>query len=371
MPTPDLAHSLPATAALLARGRDAGTHLGGQIYVSIGGRAVADAGFGEARPGEPMTRDHLLPWMSAGKPVTAVAIARYWERGRLGLDDPVARHVPEFAAHGKEAITIRHLLTHTGGIRKLDIGWPRKTWDEIVAGICAGKPEPRWVPGRRAGYHRASSWFLLGEILRRLSGQAFDRLVRDEIFVPAGLGESWIGMPAERLRAYGPRIAPLYGTEGDELREIGWNDEARLTRPNPGASARGPIRELGRFYERLLGGGAPWISPPTVEALTTRHRVGLEDRTFRQMLDWGLGFIPNSAYHGHPRVAYGYGPHASIRVFGHSGYRSSVAFADPEHDLAVALALNGLAAEEVHGERIHALTAAVYEDLGLAAEPLP
>lgn len=366
MPVPDLAATLPATAVVLADSRRAGRHLGGQLYVSIDGRARVDAGFGEARPGEPMTRDHLLPWMSAGKPVTAVAIGRYWERGRLGLDEPVARHLPEFAAAGKERITVRHLLTHTGGIRQLDVGWPERSWDEIVAAICASRPEPGWEPGRRAGYHRAASWFVLGEILCRLAESDFATLVREDVFEPAGLGDSWIGMPADRFRAYGPRLAPLFATEGEAPREIGWNDEPRVTRPSPGAGARGPIRELGRFYERLLTGGAPWVGPPTVEALTARHRVGLVDRTFRQVLDWGLGFIPNSAYHGHPRVAYGYGPHASTRVFGHSGYRSSVAFADPEHGLAVALALNGLASDEEHRARIHAVTGAIYEDLGLA-----
>ena len=116
MPATDFERTLQRTLRLVDEQRRSGLHLGGQLYVSIGGRVVADQGLGEARPGEAMTREHLVPWMSAGKPVTAVAIGRFWDAGKLGLDDPVKRHLPEFAAHGKSDITIRHLLTHTSGI---------------------------------------------------------------------------------------------------------------------------------------------------------------------------------------------------------------------------------------------------------------
>ena len=155
---------LPKTREAIEEGIRERLHLGAQVYVSLHGEPAADAALGESRPGEPLTRGHLMLWLSSTKPVPAVAIAQLWERGLLELDDPVALHVPEFAAHGKEGITLRHLLTHTGGIRMLDTGWPGASWDEIVARICAMKPEPRWVPGQKAGYHQASSWFILGEV---------------------------------------------------------------------------------------------------------------------------------------------------------------------------------------------------------------
>src|SRR5688572_18444816 len=153
--------------------------LGGQIHLEHGGETVADAAFGEARPGEPMRREHRMLWMSSTKPVAAIAVAKLWEDERLELDDPVAHHIPEFAAGGKERVTIRHLLTHTGGVRMLDTGWPALGWDGIVAKVCAQRLEPRWEPGRKAGYHLASSWFVLGEIVRRLDGRPFERWVRE------------------------------------------------------------------------------------------------------------------------------------------------------------------------------------------------
>ncbi len=132
----------------------------------------------------------------------------------------------------------------------------------------------------------------------------------------------------------------------------------------------GPLRELGRFYEMLLGrgrfGDAEVLRPQTVEALTAIHRVGLVDRTFKQKLDWGLGFIVNSEHYGADFVPYGYGRHASRRTFGHSGFQSSTGFADPVHGLVVALAVNGNPGEPRHTERFLDVTEAIYEDLGLA-----
>lgn len=369
--------TLPRTDRELDAGVTAGLHLGGQLYVSRHGSVVADFAFGEARPGEPMRTDHLPLWLSMTKPVAAVAVAQLWETGELGLDDPVAQHLPEFAARGKERITIRHLLTHTAGLRMLDTGWPKLGWDEIVARICAMRPEPRWEPGLQAGYHRSSSWFLLGEIIQRLSGRPFERYVRERIFEPLRMDDCWIGMPTDRFATYGERLAPTWDMTQSPPADFGWSDERHLTRSSPGENGCGPMRQLGRLYECLLAGGsldgAHLLSPQTVEALTARHRVGLVDKTFRRPLDWGLGFVVNSRYLGDDPVPYGYGPHASTRTYGHSGYRTTAAFADPEHGLAVGFALNGAPEDDVHRLRADRLCGAIYEDLGLgssAARPM-
>lgn len=355
-------------------------HLGAQVFVSLHGEPQADFAVGENRPGEPLTADHLMLWLSSTKPVAAVAIAQLWEGGRLELDDPVAQHIPEFAANGKARITLRHLLTHTAGIRLLDVGWPDHSWEEIVARICGMRPEPRWVPGEKAGYHTASSWFVLGEVIRRLDGRPFDRYVREEIFEPLGLHDSWVGMPPERYLSYkaAGRLGAMWmseGSEGPEIKDHGWDSEARCIRSNPGGNGYGPVRELGRFYEMLLARGSlagrRVLSPQAVEAMTARQRTGMVDATFKHVLDWGLGFIVNSNQYGAETVPYGYGHHASARTFGHSGYRSSVGFADPERGLAVALAFNGTPGNERHEARVRSVLDAVYEDLELAGPRRP
>jgi CubicO group peptidase (beta-lactamase class C family) len=364
--------ALPRTAAELERGIAAGLQLGGQLFVARGGATVADAGFGQARrDGEPMRRDHRMLWLSSTKPIAAAAILQLWERGDLGLDDPVARHLPEFGQGGKEGVTVRHLLTHTAGIRMLETGWPEASWEETIALVCARPLEPRWTPGRKAGYHLASSWFVLGELVRRLDGRPFDRYAREAIFEPLGMSGCRIGMTRETYEAERERIAPMYVAAGDQLAESDLTAAEKLIPPSPGGNGVGPLRELARFYLALLGGGtlggARLLGGPAAEAMTARHRVGLVDQTFRARLDWGLGVILDSKHYGEPEVPYGYGPHAGPRTFGHSGARSSTAFADPDAGLVVALAVNGMPAEEtVHRQRFERLTAAIYEDLGLA-----
>lgn len=370
----EAADILPRTVALLQRGRQDGLHLGAQLYVSLRGEAVADLAMGEARPGVPLRTDTLMLWFSSGKPITAVAIAQLSENDRLSPDDPVSRFVPEFAAGGKGEMTVRHLLTHTGGFRDADKLPDDLPWDEMIARICATPSEPGWVPGEKAGYHLFASWFMLGEIVRRVDGKPIQQYVREMILAPLGMHDSWLGVPAERLATYGDRIGFVFiSTAGLLTPYSQWNSPQSVIANRPGSNARGPVRELARFYEGLLailsnpaGGPAAILKPETVRNLISRQRVGLFDHTFRHALDFGLGFLLNSNRYGVETVPYNYGRHASDNAFGHSGSQSSCAFADPDHQLAVAWACNGLPGEPRHQKRARELNTALYEDLGLA-----
>jgi CubicO group peptidase (beta-lactamase class C family) len=93
---------LERAAAVIENGIKARLHLGAQLYVSRDGNTVGDLAFGESREGVAMRPDSLMLWMSSIKPITAVAIAQMWERGKLALDEPVARHIPEFGTKGKD-----------------------------------------------------------------------------------------------------------------------------------------------------------------------------------------------------------------------------------------------------------------------------
>ena len=363
---------LPRTVKVLLEGVAEGLHPGVQLYVSLRGEVVADVALGEARAGVPMTTGTLTLWMSSTKPITAVAVAQLWEQGKLDLDDPVARHIPEFAANGKEAVTIRHVLTHTGGFRGLIGRWEERPWDQVIEAVCVARLEPGWVPGRKAGYHLHTGWYILAELVARLSGVPFDRYGRERIFLPLGMNDSWIGLPPELYRAYDDRIAWTHDTSGPEPKAPhALDSEAGAASVRPGSNGRGPIRQLGMFYEMMLGkgrrGDVRILSPQTAEALVAGHRIGMHDQTFRHVIDWGLGFIRNSNRYGVDTVPYGFGPHASDRTFGHSGAQSSTGFCDPEHGLVVAWACNGMPGEKHHDERLRAIDAAIYEDLGLVS----
>ena len=89
---------------------------------------------------------------TANRSPASIAIAQLVEGDRVGLDDPVADFIPEFAQHDKQAVTLRHLLTHTAGLRFVETGWPQTTWSEIIERICQTRLEPAWIPGKRARY---------------------------------------------------------------------------------------------------------------------------------------------------------------------------------------------------------------------------
>ena len=366
---------LPRARGVVEEGMRQGLHVGAQVFISLRGRIVEDWSIGIAREGVPMRPDTLMIWLSSCKPVTAVAVVQQWERGNLELDDRVAKHIPEFGQRGKENITVRHVLTHTGGFRGSASNFNPLPWESIIERICDAPIEPGWTPGRTAGYHVAAGWYILGEIVRRLDGRPLEQYVREEIFEPAGMHDSWMGMPAERYRNYGQRIGIMQETStGATHPHVTWDTKQTTTLCRPGANGRGPMRELALFYETMLNGGLSpktgrrILSPQAGEAMTARHRTGLSDRTFNHIVDVGLGFIINSAMYGPESVPYGYGPHASPRTFGHGGSQSSAGFADPEHGLAVAFVFNGTPGEAKHQRRLRAFTAAIYEDLGLMWE---
>ena len=365
-----LAEALPRTAAVIEEGRLVGLHTGAQLYASLNGQVMVDGAMGESRAGVPLTRETIMLWLSSGKPIAAVAIMQLVEQGLLALDDTVASHLPEFAASAKGAVTVRHLLTHTCGFRWVDVGGPGTPWDEIIARICRAKLERDWTPGLKAGYHPYTSWYVLGELVRRLSGQPFSDYVRAMIFEPLGMDDCWFGMSREQFEAYGDRIAPMPNTEKPGREPHPWSTPLGATHCAPGGSGHGPMRELARLYEMLLGGGrregVRLLTAESVQDMTSRQRAGMFDETFKHVIDWGLGVILDSKQYGTATVPYGYGLHASPTTFGHSGSQSSAAFADPAHGLVVALDFNGMPGEARHQPRMHTALTTLYEDLGLA-----
>ena len=365
----DFASDFPRMSAVIAQGIERGLHTGCQLYVSLRGRVLADVGVGESRPGVTMTADTINLWLSAGKPLTAAAVMRQHERAALSLDDRVARFIPEFAAGGKGEITIRHLLTHTGGFRHVETGWPEVPWDETIRRISASPLEENWVVGHTAGYHTTTSWFILGELLQRLAGRPYAEVMRDDLLRPLGLNDTWAALSFNQRAEYGERIGGLYAREQGELKLLDWSSAARCAAPSPGSNTRGPIRELGRFYEMLFNAGdgphGRILSPESVAAMTERQRVGAFDQTLGHVVDFGLGVIVDSNRYGPDTVPYGYGRHCSPRTFGHGGAQSSQGWCDPEAGLVVAYFFNGRAGEGWHHRRAKAFNEAVYLDLGL------
>jgi CubicO group peptidase (beta-lactamase class C family) len=360
------------TVEVLEQGIADGTQIGAQLFVSRGGEVIADLALGESRPGVAMTTDSMMIWFSMTKAVTAVAVAQQFERGALHVDDPVVRYIPEFGAHGKDGITLRHLLTHTAGIPNADgilqaVPW-RESRDANLARIYDAPPE--YEPGTRAGYHPAAGMTVLSEVVARVSRVPYEQYVRDAIFTPLGMADCWIGMPEDRYAQYGDRIGLMHVTEKGPAEVLAGVDTARAAvTPMAGAGGRGPMNQLGRLYESLVGPRARVLSPAIVAAMAARHRTEMLDETFGVVLDWGLGMAIDT---------FAMGRHCSRRAFGHGGHQSSVGFCDPEHGVAVAVVCNGMPGLERHNARLDAISSAIYVDLGIAkpgdagrAKPFP
>jgi CubicO group peptidase (beta-lactamase class C family) len=379
----NLAASLPRTAALIEADRARGG--AGQLYVSRNGACIADLGWGRTGRGAAITADSLVPWASAVKPTTCAAVLRLADAGVLGIDDPVTRFIPEFGVHGKEAVTVRHLLTHTAYLGGYDgpALAARESWDETVTKIIRAPREspeatrrriaqrmgqtvpnepdeapPPPPPGTIPAYNPAGIW-ILGEILRRIHGRPFAEVIRTEVYQPCGMDDSWCGLSAEQFQKYGDRIVSGVG---------------RITAPsvqpdtaanaNPAGGGVGPARELGRFYEMLLRGGTTIRGMPLLRAETVAEMTRLQ-ATDGGIWVWGLGLSLNLTAEGLTADAdltvadptglrLRYGRHASPQTYGHNGATGMIAFADPRDGLVVSMI--GLPASAAD---------AIYEDLGL------
>lgn len=370
---------LPRALAILAEGERAKLHVGVQLYVALNGETIADLGLGLARAGQPMTPDSMMTWLSTSKIPTSLLFAKVWEDGLVALDDPVALHIPEFGVRGKEAVTLRHVCTHTCAMlhveEKLFPVRYRQSHADNIALICASGLDRDRAPGQDAGYQTSVVSLLLAEIVARKRGRDFREVARESLFLPLGMRDSWLGMPEATLAGYAGRLGKTFDTSGPAPKPDGSfapDEPQQLTHTMPGGNGRGPMRELARVLELMRRGGemdgVRFLSPQTIVAMTGRHRCGLPDASWGgAVLDWGLGLTLDSRVHhgGRPHL-YGYGPHASPRTYGHSGFRTTLAMCDPEAGLVVACSWNGMVADdEIHSARQNALCGAIYEDLGL------
>ena len=126
-------------------------------------------------------------------------------------------------------------------------------WDEMVVRICAVEQEEGWEPGRRAGYDGTCGMIMLAEIVRRVDGRGFEQYVRDEVFLPLGMDDCWVGMPSVRHTEYGERIGTMHNTQGELAVPLDMLDAAdAVARCNPSVDGRGPMHQLARLYRALL-----------------------------------------------------------------------------------------------------------------------
>ncbi len=342
---------LEALAARAQREVDAGVLPAAQIAVARNGRLLWQRSFGAAQD------DSLFCIFSATKGVTASGIWLLLQAGELDLDVKVADLIPEFGSNGKEAITLKHLLTHTAGFphapfRPTD--WDDK--DKRMSRFTSWRLS--WEPGSRFEYHPTSSNWVLAELIERVTGRDFRDFLRDDVLQPLGLADFYVGLRDESVL---PRVLPC-GHSGEAMtsedyKKLGMpeppesevTEEAILSfnRPEvlavgvPGGGGVCGAGELALFYQALLHGslnGPRLWSEATMQAARTIHSGDLRDPMFKKPANRGLGLIISG---GDDRSFRGFGKTNSPEAFGHNGAGGQLAWADPATGLSLGYVTNG------------------------------
>jgi CubicO group peptidase (beta-lactamase class C family) len=314
-------------------------------------------------------------------------------RGDIDLEAPVASYWPEFAKNGKEHIPVRWLLSHQSGVAALRDPLPpggMADWDLVVDALA--REIPLWEPGTRVGYHALTLGHLVGEVMRRVTGQSVGRFFREEVAEPLGL-DFWIGLPEE----VGPRVAPLISPDipedlsqlpsfyqlvfGDPtsipamvlLNHGGLNDPGAIDTPEilaseiPSANGVTNARGLASMYRPLaLGGeyeGVRLVPEDAIVGMSSVASATAVDATMQAPTRWSLGFgktVDNTARPPGLRDSL----LMSEQAFGHLGNGGSLGFADPGARLSFGYTMNKLGMCVGLEARGQALVDATYGALG-------
>jgi CubicO group peptidase (beta-lactamase class C family) len=359
----------------------AGGDLGAACSVYWRGEPVVDlwGGLTDSESRRVWQEDTLVPVFSTSKGAVAICVNLLAERGALDLGAPVARYWPEFAEAGKGDIAVSTVLAHRAGLPVVDADLTREevfAWRPVIASI--EKQRPLWEPGTAHGYHARTFGWILGEVVRRVTGRSLGTYFADEIARPLGL-HFYIGLPEsleplvatlyppppptdpaeieirERFMGAGTLLGRVLDGPGDLAYGPVWNSRALHAAEIPSSNGIGDARSLARMYAATIGeiDGVRLLRPETVESA---RRVASDgpDRVIHLDTRFGLGFMLP------PTLALDCPP----SCFGHPGAGGSLAFADPQANLAFGYVTNQMRLGMTGDERTRNLIRATYAALG-------
>ncbi len=355
--------------------------VGAALCVYHRGEPVVDlwAGTADRATGRRWAHDTPVLVFSLTKGITAICVHMLVEAGVLDVDAPVTTYWPEFAAAGKDHIPLRWVLSQRAGVAAVDspvtlddiVGW-----DGVVAAVAA--QAPNWEPGTAHGYHARTFGWMLGEVVLRVTGVTLGSFFATEVAKPLGV-DFWIGLP-EEIEPRLARIIPPDPPDEQQLRLMGglpdpaslmarvmsgpnrlfayderWNGRALHQAEMPSSNGVTTAAAAARVYAATIGeiDGVRLLAPATVDAARVVQSDG-PDLVLGLDSKFGLGFaLP-------PFLNEACAPTA----FGHGGAGGSLAFADPESELAFAYVMNRMRRDPTKPDtRATALVAAVYECL--------
>jgi CubicO group peptidase (beta-lactamase class C family) len=350
---------------IFAENFELGLDVGASLAVTLKGKFVVDlwGGFADAAKTKPWERDTIVNVFSTTRIMTTICTLMCVDRGLLELDSPVAKYWPEFAQKGKADLPVRYLLSHTAGLPGWNEQFPIEAlydWNFCVTKLAA--QEPWWKPGTKSGYHAVTFGYLLGELVRRVTGKSVGSFFRDEVAIPLN-ADFHIGLPQEN----DPRVAELIPAQLPLLFRILGNSFFQkllffhkaiktLTRPNlmkiadvtrtrawraaeiPAANGHGNAHSIARIGAALACGGTlngvRILSPFIIEQALEEQYYG-KDAVLGTPIRFGLGF-------GLPCKELPF-PHPRTLFWG--GFGGSVAIIDLDAKMSTAFAMNKMSVE--------------------------
>jgi CubicO group peptidase (beta-lactamase class C family) len=362
--------------------------VGAAFSLYVKGEKVVDlwGGTADVTTSRPWDEDTIQLFFSTTKGVTAICAHLLAQRGELDLDAPAASYWPEFKAEGKENIPVRQLLSHRSGLPVVDVDLTPDqvlAWDPIVDALAAQKPI--WEPNTKHGYHALTFGWLVGEVIRRVSGTNIGTFFRDEIGDPLGL-DLWIGLPSSEES----RVAPLIILEAmagqmsedalsalpDEMQKmvraftdpnsitqralnvakpsLDFNSRAVHAAEVPAANGISTARSLAKLYAATVGevDGIRILEPKQVDDVLVEQSNG-PDEVLMIPTRFGSGFFLNGDF----------APLLSERSFGHAGAGGSLGFADADAQVGFGYVMNKMQTNLSGDPRTLTLIKAVRESL--------
>ncbi|MCX4911089.1 serine hydrolase domain-containing protein [Streptomyces sp. NBC_00878] len=356
--------------------------LGAAVSVTLNGETVVDlwGGWADSARTLPWERDTLVNVWSTSKGPTALCAHILADRGLLDLDAPVAAYWPEFAAAGKESVLVRHLLSHRAGLAGLREPHSLEQlcdWELTTKRLAA--TEPWWEPGTASGYHALTYGFLVGEVVRRVSGLLPGAFLEREVTGPLGIDFA-IGLPEKEAGRAAELVHPPAAASSEQGAAFGQlapvavaalanppvgaaeaNTAAWRAAEIPAANGHGTARAVAALYGILAGRGAYGSRRVLSSEAAERVREGqgacrdlVLGAAFENETEFGLGHLLSG-----PSRSYGPNP----RAFGHDGFGGSCGLADPETGVSLGYVMNRMGPNIVDDPRKMALIDAVYTAL--------
>ena len=301
------------------------------LLVAHNGKIEVEQGFGSLSRkagAKPCRSDSVFLVASISKPVTAMAVMRLVDQGRITLDDPVQKYLPEFTGDGRERITVRNLLSHSSGLPdmlpdNIELRKRHAPLKDFVSGAL--RTPLLFPPGTRVSY-QSMGILLASEIVERVSGMALDRFLQREVFGPLKMRHSSMGIGKRKIEDTVQCVLPARGELRMQDADASWNWNSSYWRNLgvPWGGMHTTVGDINRLLQTMLEKGRPVLKPALGESMIANQNPQLDK-------PWGLGWAvgENALYDG-----------ASAKVFGHSGSTGTLCWADPDRKLTFVLFTN-------------------------------